>query len=69
MGNAAGAGARQALISSERRRDAEIIAKNAHYLELTVAPDFQNEFLSAMYFPHSNINRFPTIRNLFKNSM
>lgn len=69
VGNAAGAGARQVLISSERRRDAEIIAKNAHYLELTVVSEFQNEFLSAMYFPHSYINKFSTIRNLCKNSM
>jgi uncharacterized 2Fe-2S/4Fe-4S cluster protein (DUF4445 family) len=66
VGNAAGAGAKQALISSKKRMDAEIIAKNVHYLELTIAPEFKDEFISAMYFPHSDINRFPSMRKLYE---
>jgi uncharacterized 2Fe-2S/4Fe-4S cluster protein (DUF4445 family) len=66
VGNAAGAGAKQALVSSKKRRDAERIAKNVHYLELTVAPEFKDEFISAMYFPHSDINRFPSMRKLYE---
>ena len=66
VGNAAGSGAKQALISDERRRDAELIAENTHYLELTVAPEFKDEFISAMYFPHSDIDRFPSMKKLYK---
>jgi len=62
VGNAAGMGAKQALISREKREDAEIIAKRTNYLELTVAPEFKNEFISAMYLPHSKIDRFPSLR-------
>ncbi|MEM3421017.1 MAG: ASKHA domain-containing protein [Candidatus Hadarchaeum sp.] len=62
VGNAAGMGAKQALISREKREDAEAIARNTRYLELTIAPEFNDEFISAMYFPHAKIDRFPSLR-------
>lgn len=62
VGNAAGMGAKQALISKEKREDAEAIARNTRYLELTIAPEFNDEFISAMYFPHAKIERFPSLR-------
>lgn len=62
VGNAAGMGAKHALISLEKREDAEVIAKKTNYLELTIAPAFKDEFIAAMYFPHANIDRFPSLR-------
>lgn len=62
VGNAAGMGAKHALISREKREDAEDIAKKTNYLELTIAPQFKDEFIAAMYFPHSKIERFPSLR-------
>jgi uncharacterized 2Fe-2S/4Fe-4S cluster protein (DUF4445 family) len=50
VGNAAGMGAKQMLISSERRQTAEEISKKVEYLELTTHPDFMDEFLKAMNF-------------------
>lgn len=50
VGNAAGMGAKQMLISSERRQAAEEISKKVEYLELTTHPDFTDEFLKAMSF-------------------
>lgn len=67
VGNAAGSGAQQALLSKEKRKDAMMIATKAEYIELTVAPNFQTEFISAMYFPHSDINRFPSLRDICEN--
>ncbi len=64
VGNAAGMGAKHALITKEKRRDADIISRNTHYLELTIAPEFKREFISAMHFPHSDIGRFPSLKNL-----
>jgi uncharacterized 2Fe-2S/4Fe-4S cluster protein (DUF4445 family) len=64
VGNAAGMGAKQALISKEKRLDAEEIAKKTKYLELTIAPEFKDEFISAMYFPHAKIDRFPSLRKM-----
>ncbi|HEY45520.1 MAG: hypothetical protein AMJ88_15045 [Anaerolineae bacterium SM23_ 63] len=50
VGNAAGMGAKQMLISSERRKVAEDIARKVEYLELTTHPDFMDEFMKAMNF-------------------
>jgi len=52
VGNAAGEGARMALLNREKRREAEEIAKKVNYLELTIEADFQKEFIEAMHIPH-----------------
>jgi uncharacterized 2Fe-2S/4Fe-4S cluster protein (DUF4445 family) len=49
VGNAAGIGAKQALLSTTRRAEAAGIGQRVEYLELTVNPKFQEEFLKAMY--------------------
>jgi uncharacterized 2Fe-2S/4Fe-4S cluster protein (DUF4445 family) len=64
VGNAAGAGARMALISKKLRDDAASISRKTNYVELASEPDFQAEFLSAMSFPHSDMSRFESIRDL-----
>ena len=50
-GNAAGDGARIALLNIDKRREADEIARKVEYLELTVEPDFATQFTQAMYFP------------------
>jgi uncharacterized 2Fe-2S/4Fe-4S cluster protein (DUF4445 family) len=49
VGNAAGIGARQTLISTSQRRLAAEIAGRVAYVELTGHPDFQQRFLRQMY--------------------
>jgi uncharacterized 2Fe-2S/4Fe-4S cluster protein (DUF4445 family) len=49
VGNAAGIGAKQALLSRTRRAEAAGIRERVEYLELTVSEEFQEEFLKAMY--------------------
>ncbi len=49
VGNAAGIGAKQALLSTTRRAEADVIGERVEYLELTVSEKFQEEFLKAMY--------------------
>jgi uncharacterized 2Fe-2S/4Fe-4S cluster protein (DUF4445 family) len=50
VGNAAGAGARQLLLSAAaRRRVAELLAR-VEYVELTTHPLFTKKFLAALYF-------------------
>lgn len=48
VGNAAGMGAKQALLSLERRRHAAEFARVAEYIELTVNNRFSNEFALAI---------------------
>jgi uncharacterized 2Fe-2S/4Fe-4S cluster protein (DUF4445 family) len=50
-GNAAGSGAMLALIGLDKRKEAEEIAQKVEYVELTVEPDFEKEFIRGMHFP------------------
>ena len=49
VGNAAGMGARMALVSQEQREEAKRIAVEAEYVELTNTPEFTEAFALAMY--------------------
>jgi uncharacterized 2Fe-2S/4Fe-4S cluster protein (DUF4445 family) len=49
VGNAAGSGARLALISQQKRAEAQQIARQVRYIELAAVPDFQRLFAEAMY--------------------
>lgn len=51
VGNAAGAGAKQALLSRRERRRATEIAHQARYIELTVYPGFNRRFARALTLP------------------
>ncbi|MBN2148416.1 MAG: DUF4445 domain-containing protein, partial [Anaerolineales bacterium] len=50
IGNAAGAGARQMLVSREQRRKAVDLAQRAEYIELTTHSGFKEEFIKAIMF-------------------
>lgn len=45
VGNAAGAGARQLLLSANRREAAMALAQKVNYVELTVHPEFSKRYL------------------------
>jgi uncharacterized 2Fe-2S/4Fe-4S cluster protein (DUF4445 family) len=49
VGNAAGIGARQVLLSAKQRVAATKIVQEIDYIELTTHPSFQDKFLQAMY--------------------
>ena len=50
VGNAAGAGARQMLVSIERRRKAVELAERSEYIELTTHPGFKDQFIKSIMF-------------------
>jgi len=50
VGNAAGAGARLALLSAEIRQKAATLARQVQHVELSVRPDFQERFIDALGF-------------------
>ena len=58
VGNAAGDGARIALLNRDKRSEAEEMARRVEYLELTLEKEFQQEFMSAMFIPHMS-DAFP----------
>jgi len=49
VGNAAGTGAQQMLISTERRRVADEIPEHVEYVELTTHAGFEKAFMKAMF--------------------
>ncbi len=63
VGNAAGDGARMALLDVEKRRQAAEQARRVEYVELTLEKEFEREFVSAMHFPHMS-DEFPHLAEL-----
>ena len=54
VGNAAGDGARIALLNRAKRREAMELAHSIRYVETVVAADFQDEFVGAIHIPHAS---------------
>jgi uncharacterized 2Fe-2S/4Fe-4S cluster protein (DUF4445 family) len=50
VGNAAGVGAKQMLLSARKRREASLLARQVHYVELTTHPHFTRTFMEMIYF-------------------
>jgi len=48
VGNAAGSGARELLVSNKKRLEAEKMVESIEYIELTTVHDYQNIFLDAI---------------------
>ncbi len=63
VGNAAGDGARIALLNVDGRREASEVAREVEYIELTLESDFQRQFAQAMYLPHMK-DTFPQLKHL-----
>ena len=52
VGNAAGDGARIALLNVEKRKEIESVTRKVERFELPTDPEFQNQFMLATSFPH-----------------
>jgi len=63
VGNAAGDGARMALLDIGKRKEAAEQACRVEYVELTLEKDFEREFVEAMHFPHMH-DAFPNLKEL-----
>jgi len=51
-----------ALTSREARETAEILSRKVRYLELAIDPDFSQEFTRALFIPHRDLDRFPSVK-------
>jgi uncharacterized 2Fe-2S/4Fe-4S cluster protein (DUF4445 family) len=63
VGNAAGDGARMALLNTDKRKEADEIARQVRYLELTLEPGFNKAFAQAMWIPNMK-DEFPHLAHL-----
>ena len=51
-GNSAGAGARMALLNTDKRAEIEAVVRDIEKIETAVEPSFQDHFVRAMAMPH-----------------
>ncbi len=62
IGNSSLAGARACLLSTEAFQKAEAIARQMTYFELSVHPDFMDEFVASLFLPHTQMELFPSVK-------
>ncbi|MCK8818208.1 ASKHA domain-containing protein [Natroniella sulfidigena] len=64
IGNTSLKGARMSLLSEDKFEEVQEIAKKMTYLELSAenySQDFMDEFVSAQFIPHTDLNLFPSV--------
>lgn len=65
VGNAAGDGARMALLNVSKRKEADERARWVEFVEIAIEPEFQKEFMQAMHMPHMK-DAFPNLKVLLE---
>ncbi|MBC8414246.1 DUF4445 domain-containing protein [bacterium] len=61
-GNTSVAGTYMCLLSKELRTEAEQIASQMTYVELSVNASFMDEYMSGLFLPHTNMAAFPGVQ-------
>jgi uncharacterized 2Fe-2S/4Fe-4S cluster protein (DUF4445 family) len=61
LGNTAVRGAYLALLNSQARNQVKEIASRMTYIELSADNKFYDAFMSAMFLPHTDLSRFPSV--------
>lgn len=61
VGNTCIAGAKLATLSREAFGEAQEIARGMTYCELSTDPAFMDEFVSACFYPHTDVEQFPSV--------
>lgn len=67
VGNAAGDGARMALLNRGKRLEANERARWVEFIEIATDPGFEREFMQAMHIPHMK-DKFPNLKKLLEKS-
>ena len=66
IGNSSLTGARMALLSRHALARADTLAKQMTYFELSVDPRFYDEFVAALFLPHTDENLFPSVKKVME---
>ena len=62
IGNASLTGSGLALLSREQRARRAALAHSMTYVDLSSAPGYMDQFTAALFLPHTDAARFPTVR-------
>ena len=63
IGNSSLVGSYLALVSEDAKNKLKDIGNEMTYVELSVYPTYMDEFISACFLPHTNIEQFPTVKS------
>lgn len=66
IGNSSLVGSYLTLISKDAKNKLQEIGEQMTYVELSVYPTYMDEFISACFLPHTNIEQFPTVKELLE---
>jgi uncharacterized 2Fe-2S/4Fe-4S cluster protein (DUF4445 family) len=66
LGNTSVRGALLALLNRDLRTELVDIAGKMTYIELSADNTFYDAFTSALFLPHTDINRFPSVKAIFE---
>jgi uncharacterized 2Fe-2S/4Fe-4S cluster protein (DUF4445 family) len=61
MGNSSVVGAYMALLSTAYRQEAREICNNMTYVDFSSNPRYMDEFTSALFLPHTDLEKFPSV--------
>jgi len=61
IGNSSVKGARLALLSQRAWSEATELARKMTYVELSIGATFMDEFVSALFLPHTDLSLFPSV--------
>ena len=62
VGNSSLAGARMSLLSADAFLKTDGIYKGITYIDLSAEPSYMDEYIASLFFPHTNLWRFPSVR-------
>ena len=66
IGNSSLVGSYLTLISKDAKNKLIDIGNEMTYVELSVYPTYMDEFISACFLPHTNIEQFPTVKAIIE---
>ncbi len=66
LGNTSALGAFYSLVSRPMRRQVIQVAKKMTYLELSADNSFYDQFMSALFLPHTDLTAFPSVMRLLE---
>ena len=62
VGNSSLIGSREILLSYDTMKKAGEIARKMTYIELSKDPGYMDEYISSLFFPHTNLETFPSLK-------
>ena len=50
------------LLSHDAFKKTDEIYKNITYIDLSSEPNYMDEYVASLFFPHTDMGRFPSVR-------